>query len=177
VSRAVVVAGVGNVFLGDDGFGVEVARRMIRERVPDGTTVVDVGIRSAHLAFDLASTPCDLLVLVDAVSLGGTPGTLYLLEVDPAQPIDDGAGTDAQGLTPSAVLAEVQSMGGALPRTRVVGCEPDDLAEGMRLSGPVTQAIEPAIEMIRRLIEHEEVGACTATFERGEWGPSGGERR
>jgi hydrogenase maturation protease len=151
----VLVAGIGNVFLGDDGFGVAVAQRMARERLPDGTTVTDYGIRALHLAFALLSSPeLDLLVLVDATSRDEPPGTLYL--IDPAvEEASGGPPANAHAMSPEAVLVAVRQMGGSLPRTRIVGCEPADLGEGMRLSDPVTRAIEPAIAMIRRLIESE----------------------
>jgi hydrogenase maturation protease len=155
MTTRVLVAGIGNVFLGDDGFGVAVAKRLERELLPEGTRVVDFGIRGVHLAFDLL-TPPDLLVLVDATSQRGTPGTLYLVDpqVDPTSL--DAAHPDAHAMDPRAVFMAVMQMGGTLPRTRIVGCEPGDLSEGMCLSEPVQQAIEPAVAMIRRLIESEE---------------------
>jgi hydrogenase maturation protease len=150
----VLIAGIGNVFLGDDGFGVAVAKRLERELLPEGTRVVDFGIRGVHLAFDLL-TPPDLLVLVDATSRRGEPGTLYV--VDPEVDNDaEPTSPDAHSMDPRTVFMAVRQMGGTLPRTRIVGCEPADLSEGMCLSDPVQQAIEPAVEMIRRLIESEE---------------------
>lgn len=155
MTSRVLVAGIGNVFLGDDGFGVAVAKRLERELLPEGTRVVDFGIRGVHLAFELL-TPPDLLVLVDTTSRHGAPGTLYV--VDPADDPTaiDAAHPDAHAMDPRAVFMAVKQMGGTLPRTRIVGCEPADLSEGMCLSDPVQQAIEPAVEMIRRLIESEE---------------------
>ncbi len=155
MSRSVLVAGIGNVFRGDDGFGVEVARRMAGARMPEGTAVVDVGVSSVHLAFDLLSASYDMLVLVDAVSRGGAPGTLYVLDVDESPRLAPEPVSDAHGLTPGAVLAAVRALGGAPPKTRVVGCEPASVDEGMVLSEPVVRAVEPAIEMIRSLIERE----------------------
>lgn len=159
MSSRVLVAGIGNVFLGDDGFGVAVAQRLGRESLPEGTKVVDFGIRGVHLAFELL-TPLDLLVLVDATSRSGPPGTLYV--IDPAE--DSSTPTDApdgHSMDPRAVLLAVKQMGGTLPRTRIVGCEPADVSEGMSLSDPVQQAIEPAVAMIRRLIESEESRTCS----------------
>lgn len=155
MKRSVLVAGIGNVFCGDDGFGVEVARRMAKEPLPEGTAVVDVGVRSVHLAFDLLSASYDMLVLVDAVSRGGAPGTLYVLDVDDAPRLAREPFSDAHGLTPGAVLAAVKALGGEPPLTRVVGCEPECVDEGMELSEPVARAVGPAIEMIRSLIERE----------------------
>jgi hydrogenase maturation protease len=147
----VLVAGIGNVFLGDDGFGVAVASRLAREPLPDGARVSDFGIRGLHLAFELFDPP-DLLILVDATPRGGAPGTLYLIdpEIDASS-----AGADAHAMDPRAVLAAVRRMTGTLPRTLIVGCEPADVCEGIELSEPVQRAIEPAIAMIRRLIDSE----------------------
>lgn len=158
MTRRVLVAGIGNVFFGDDGFGVAVAQRLAYEAehapLPAGTRVVDFGIRGVHLAFELLETP-DLLVLVDATSREGTPGTLYL--IDPQASVDDAAtgSPDAHSMDPYTVFTAVTQMGGVLPTTRIVGCEPADLGAGIRLSRPVQQAIEPAIAMIRRLLERE----------------------
>lgn len=150
----VLIAGMGNVFLGDDGFGVAVAKRLLEEPLPEGTRVVDFGIRGLHLAFDLIDPP-DLLILVDATAQGGAPGTLYVIdpEKDPA-PLQ-GMRADAHAMDAGAVLRAVQQMTGGLPRTRIVGCEPGCCDEDMELSAPVELAVEPAVEMIRRLIERE----------------------
>ena len=78
----VLVAGIGNVFLGDDGFGVEVARRLRGQALGDGVDVADFGIRGVHLAYELADGRYDAAVLVDAVSRGGAPGTFYAIEPD-----------------------------------------------------------------------------------------------
>lgn len=150
----VLVAGIGNIFLGDDGFGVAVAQRLAREPLPEGTRVGDYGIRGVHLAFELLDPP-DLLILVDATPRGGTPGTLYVIDPDVEPAVVQEASADAHAMNPGAVLVAVRQMAGALPRTRIVGCEPADVGEGMELSEPVEQAIEPAVAMIRRLIESE----------------------
>ena len=154
MKRRILVAGLGNVFFGDDGFGVAVARRLERESIPGWARVADFGIRSVHLAFELLDPP-DLLVMVDAVTRDGAPGTLYVID-----PEDDASGggvvvSDPHGMHPAAVLAAVRQMGGAVPRTRVVGCEPLDLAEKVGLSEPVAAAITPAIEMIRQMLQAE----------------------
>lgn len=157
----VLVAGIGNVFLGDDGFGVAVARRLERELLPEGTRVVDFGIRGVHLAFDLLSPP-DLLVLVDATSRLGAPGTLYEIDPDEDPTAFEPAEPDAHAMDPRAIFMAVKAMGGTLPRTRIVGCEPDDLSEGICLSDAVQQAVEPAVQMIRRLIESERARTSQA---------------
>jgi len=149
----VLVAGVGNVFLNDDGFGVEVVRRLAQRDLPPNTVVADYGVRGVHLAFELLSTP-RLLVLVDTISRGRSPGTLYV--VDPELDESLSAPPDAHAMDPRSVLDAVRQMGGVVPRTLIVGCEPESLDEGMTLSVPVREAIEPAIGMITQLIARED---------------------
>jgi hydrogenase maturation protease len=171
MTRRVLVAGVGNVFLGDDGFGVEVAARLAGEPLPDGVRVADFGIRGVHLAYELLDG-YDLLVLVDAAPRGEPPGTLSLLEVDP-----DGQGAqalaaaaqegesplvDAHGLEPASVLALLGVLGGRVGRTLVVACEPADTSEGMGLSPPVSAAVDGAVAMVRELVEHDGPGPAPA---------------
>lgn len=148
----VLVAGIGNVFFGDDAFGVEVARRLSAATLPEGTKVMDVGIRGVHLAFELLEPP-DLLVLVDCAARGGAPGTLYLIDPEIEGWPGGDAPADAHVMNPRAVLTAVKDMGGAIPKARIVGCEPADVTEGMYLTDPVRQAIDPAIDMIQRLIQ------------------------
>lgn len=155
MSPRVLVAGIGNMFLGDDGFGSEVARRLCAEWLPDGVSVVDYGIRGMHLAFDLLSG-YDALVLVDAMPRGGSPGDVTVLEVGEA---DLGQGEfDAHGMNPATVLAGLGALGGRLPpRTYVVGCEPRDVGEGIGLSPAVAAAVDTALSAIRVLISSEPV--------------------
>jgi len=157
VSERVLVAGVGNVFLGDDGFGVEVVRRLGAEALPDGVGVADYGIRGLHLAFRLLE-PLDLLVAVDASPRGGAPGTLYLIEPE----LDEGEECpgEAHGMSLTAVFATARMMGGVLPRVAVVGCEPADLEERMGLSPAVAAAVEPALAMVRSLVHRELTSAA-----------------
>jgi hydrogenase maturation protease len=150
----VLVAGIGNLFLGDDGFGPEVARRLAAadsgDPVPDGVRVVDYGIRGMHLAYDLLDG-VRALVLVDALPGDAPPGTLTVLEVGPDD-LGDGE-FDAHGMDPEAVLASLEAMGGRLPPTYVVGCRPADLSEGIGLSEPVAQAVGEAVVTVRRLVD------------------------
>jgi hydrogenase maturation protease len=152
----VLVAGVGNLFLGDDAFGVEVARRLGDRAWPAGVRVVDFGIRGLDLAFALES--CDAVILVDACARGGAPGTLYVIEprLD-ATARDDGS---AHGMTLERVLARLPE--GSAPRTiRLVGCEPsrpgDDVDDGddeaMGLSAPVSAAVGEAVRLVEALVE------------------------
>jgi hydrogenase maturation protease len=148
---SVLVAGTGNVFRGDDGFGVEVVRRLARMPLPPGVTVRDYGIRALHLAYALLE-PVDLLIVVDAASRGEPPGTLYLIEPDG---LGEGEPADPHGMSLSTILASVQALGGTLPRVLVVGCEPADLGETMALSEPVERAIDPALRMIHEVLARE----------------------
>jgi hydrogenase maturation protease len=145
----VLVAGVGNIFLGDDGFGPEAARRLAARQLPDGVRVVDYGIRGMHLAYDLLDG-YDALVILDAVPRRAEPGDVVVLEVGED---DLGSGDfDGHGMEPTAVLASLGSLGGRLPRTYVVGCEPADTAEGIGLSPPVAAAVEPAVDTVVEMV-------------------------
>jgi hydrogenase maturation protease len=153
VTGRVLVAGVGNLFLGDDGFGPEVARRLAGRPLPDGVRVVDYGIRGMHLAYDLLDG-YDELVILDAAPRGGRPGDVVVLEVGPGE---FGTGDfDGHGMEPTAVLSSLGSLGGRLPRTYVVGCEPADIDEGIGLSPPVAAAVDPAVDAVLRLLATEE---------------------
>ena len=145
----VLVAGVGNLFLGDDGFGPEVARRLAGRSLPTGVRVVDYGIRGMHLAYDLLEG-YDELVILDAAPRGGRPGDVVVLEVGEG---DFGTGEfDGHGMEPTAVLSSLGSLGGRLPRTYVVGCEPADIDEGIGLSPSVAAAVDPAVDAVLRLL-------------------------
>ena len=152
MTARVLIAGVGNLFLGDDGFGPEVARRLAAEPLPPEVTVVDYGIRGVHLAYDLLDG-YDGLILLDALPRHGTPGDIVILDVGPG---DLGAAEfDAHGMEPTAVLASLEALGGQLPPTFVVGCEPLDVAEGIGLSPPVAAAVDRAVSAVRRLLDSE----------------------
>jgi hydrogenase maturation protease len=151
VSRGALVVGVGNVFLGDDGFGVEVVRQLLRGgEVPAGVTVADYGIRGLHLALDLLDTP-ELLVVADAVARGLAPGTVTLLrpELDTLEP---GGEAEGHGMELSVVFRTVRALGGTLPPTWIVGCEPAVVDEQLGLSEAVARAIAPAVALVRELL-------------------------
>jgi hydrogenase maturation protease len=148
----VLVAGAGNIFRGDDGFGVEVARRLGRYPLPAGVSVRDYGIRGLHLAYALLE-PIGLLIIADAVSRGDAPGTLYLIE--PSTSPDAAVEADPHGMSLPAVFASVRALGGRLPRVLIVGCEPAELGETMGLSEPVARAVAPALDMIHDLVSRE----------------------
>jgi hydrogenase maturation protease len=151
----VLVAGIGNVFLSDDGFGPEVTRRLLALRWPDGVRVVDYGIRGLHLAYDLLD-PWDVLVLVDALpGEADTEGAVVVLEIG-ADDIDPGAQVDAHGMAPAAVLASVAGLGGRLPRrTLLVGCRVAETGEGMGLTPPVAAVVDEAVAAVRALVDRE----------------------
>jgi hydrogenase maturation protease len=152
----VLVAGIGNVFLGDDGFGVAVAEALAASEWPDGVHVEDFGIRGMDLAYALAGY--DVAILVDAVPRGGAPGTLYVIEPELG---DDEVGLDAHGMNPVAVLALARTLGGPLPRVLVVGCEPATRMTGeedevvAELSEPVRAAVGEAVRMVESLVVEE----------------------
>jgi hydrogenase maturation protease len=151
----VLVAGIGNIFLRDDGFGVEVASRLATRPMPDGVRVADFGIRGVHLAYELLDG-YDTLVLVDAVPMGEAPGTVAVLEpeFDAAAP-GDGAETsplDGHSMDPVTVLTTLAGLGGSVDRVLIVGCEPAALDEGIGLTAPVADAVDHAVDAIEDLL-------------------------
>ena len=149
-----LVAGVGNVFLRDDAFGVEVVKLLAQRPRPDGVEIADFGIRGVHLVYELLNG-CDLFVLVDAAQRGYEPGTVTVLEVDPADVVPSAPVMDAHDLTPDAIFAMLTSMGVRPGRTLLVACEPADLSAGMGLSDPVRAALPHAIRAVEDILaEH-----------------------
>lgn len=151
MTARILVAGIGNIFLGDDGFGPEVIRRASSEperRPVDGISikVVDYGIRGMHLAYDLLEH-WDGLVLVDAVPDRGAPGTLHVFEAD-HETLTPTGGLEAHSMDPAAVFGTLSTLGGTAPRTIVVGCEVASVDEGMGLSDPVAAAVPDAVMAI-----------------------------
>ncbi|MEW2414879.1 hydrogenase maturation protease [Streptomyces sp. NPDC046866] len=161
MSGRTLIAGIGNVFLGDDGFGVETVRRLSTAGppLPAGVETADIGIRGVHLAYRLLDG-YDTLVLVDATARGAEPGTLHLIEAagPDAEPVTpQGAVLDGHHMTPDAVLALLDTLcagTGATPPRRiwVVGCEPACLDEGIGLSAPVAAAVPEAVRMVLDLV-------------------------
>ena len=155
MSGNVLVAGIGNIFLSDDGFGVEVANRLATRPVPDGVKVADFGIRGVHLAYELLDG-YDTLVLIDAMPMGERPGTLVVLEPDPPDPPEEGDDmapvVDAHSMSPGVVLGILASLGGSVRRILVVGCEPAVLDEGMGLSEQVAGAVDQAVDLCTELL-------------------------
>jgi hydrogenase maturation protease len=164
-TKRVLVAGIGNLFLTDDGFGSEVARQLVGRPMPAGVKVVDFGIRGMHLAYELLDG-YDALVVVDALPGDGAPGDLSVLQVGPD---DLGEGElDAHGMAPVAVLASLGQLGGSLPPTYIVGCQPADVSEGIGLTQPVAAAVEPAVELVLDVLQ-EQVGLSGPRVQRGAY--------
>lgn len=152
----ILVAGIGNVFLGDDGFGVALADRLARRELPMGVEVADFGIRGMDLAFAMQDG-YDAVVLLDATPRGERPGTLYVIEVDHSE--HDQAALDTHGMDPAKVIGLIRALGGTPPRTLVVGCEPqtrmsaDDEEIVAQLSEPVRAALDQGVTLVESLLE------------------------
>jgi hydrogenase maturation protease len=167
MSRRILVAGIGNVFLGDDGFGVEVVGRLSERKLPEGVEVVDFGIRGMDLAYALHED-YDLVVFVDATPRGGKPGTVYLIEPEIEE--DGAVSLDTHGMDPVKVIRLARALGARPARTLVVGCEPQVIPPHgggsethhhydemlMELSEPVRAAVEEAAKLVESLVA--EVG-------------------
>lgn len=160
----VLIAGIGNVFLGDDGFGVEVIRRLADHSLPVGVIAHDFGIRGFDLALAMTGGPA-AVILVDAVARGAEPGTLFVIEPDVAEiertlPVD----ASPHGLHPTAAIRLAQAMTTKLPRLVLIGCEPgrmvadDEFVEG--LSEVVKAVVDDAVKLTL-----EQVELLTATIE------------
>jgi hydrogenase maturation protease len=160
-----LVAGIGNVFLGDDGFGVETVRRLAEGDLPARTEVVDIGVRGMHLAYQLLDG-YDTLVLVDATARGEPPGTLYVIEHElGCGTPSPAAAMDGHRMTPDSVLALLATLcagTGAEPprRVLVVGCEPASVEEGIGLSTTVSDAVPRAVRLIEELLNDSEQSAA-----------------
>jgi hydrogenase maturation protease len=155
----ILVAGIGNIFLGDDGFGSEVVRNADIRQDDPSVRVIDYGIRGMHLAYDLLEE-WDSLVLVDAVPSRGSPGTLHVFqhdsEEDAAAPDRESGfvstGVDAHGMDPAAVFASLRALGGSPPYTVVVGCEAGSVEEGIGLTEPVAKAVPRAARAVEEIV-------------------------
>ena len=152
----ILVAGVGNIFLGDDAFGVEVAQALARRELPEGVRVVDFGIRGLDLTYALLDG-YDAVILADAAPRGGEPGTLYVIEPEIGGGLGEPAAVpDAHGMDPVKVMRLAAAMGPIPRRVFVVGCEPataadaEDLATD--LSEPVRAAVGEAVGVIESLV-------------------------
>ena len=163
--KTILIAGIGNIFLGDDAFGVEVVKRLSTSVFPEGVRVVDYGIRGFDLAYALMDGP-DVTILVDACPRGEAPGTIYVIEPDIANLDGHSAASapvEGHSMNPVSVLRLAISMGGKLKRVLLVGCEPEFLGgdEGhMGLSVSVEAAVAEAAATVESLVQriHADVG-------------------
>jgi hydrogenase maturation protease len=148
-----LVAGIGNIFLGDDGFGPEVVRHLqaADQPLPADVRLVDYGIRGLHLCYDLLDGYA-ALILLDALPTGGRPGEVTVLAVGAEDLVSSDAGYDPHGMNPVAVLAGLPALGGTLPPTYVVGAQPIDLTDGIGLSEPLRPAVPAAGAAVRELL-------------------------
>jgi hydrogenase maturation protease len=156
VSESVLVAGIGNIFLSDDGFGVEVANRFCGRDLPSCVRAEDFGIRGVHLAYELLDG-YRALVLIDAVDLRDAPGTLTVMEPELGAAwsygdVDAAPVMDAHSMSPEVVLGTLARLGGSVEQIFVVGCQPATLDEGIGLSPAVANAIDPAVELCSQLV-------------------------
>jgi hydrogenase maturation protease len=150
----ILVAGVGNLFLGDDAFGVEVVQQLLRSQDPLPARVIDAGIRGVHLAYELLDG-YDALVLVDAMTHGEVPGTVSIFErgwEDEKGERTARRGGGAHDLDPESALALLEQLGGRVERIFTVGCEPEQMVERIGLSASVAAAVPPAVKAVRELI-------------------------
>jgi hydrogenase maturation protease len=153
----ILVAGIGNVFLGDDGFGVAVAQHLARHGLPKHVRLMDAGIRGIDLTYALMDG-YDAAILVDTTARGGSPGTLYVLEPEPgdASAQEPPSLIDAHGMDPARVLAFVRASGASLRCLRVIGCEPASFGTPdepqLKLSAAVRNAVPAAAELVVELI-------------------------
>ncbi len=160
-----LIAGVGNIFLGDDGFGAEVARRLARAGLPDWVRVADYGISGMHLAYDMADG-YDTTILVDATARGGEPGTVYVIEPGPdaaGAPAADIRLFDAHGMQPDVVLGLAGMLGAGAGRVLIVGCEPASIEPGIGLSAPVEAAVDEAVRVVTGIVRSAGGAYRTAT--------------
>jgi hydrogenase maturation protease len=157
----ILVAGIGNIFLGDDGFGVEVVRQLASRPHADNVRVADYGIRGFDLAFALLDDPA-ATILIDAMPRGGRPGTVYVLDPDletdgtASGPDHSDGSFQGHAMTPDSVFALVRTLGGVPRNVTIVGCEPLTFGpenEGsMELSEPVANAVPEAVAVVERLL-------------------------
>jgi len=162
----VLVAGVGNLFLGDDAFGVEVVQQLLRSDRALPARVMDAGIRGVHLAYELLDG-YDALVLVDAMAHGEVPGTVSVFERSWDEEGDRTTRGDggAHDLDPESALALLERLGGRVERIFTVGCEPDEICERIGLSASVAAAVPPAVKAVRDLVARLASAAAGAANE------------
>jgi hydrogenase maturation protease len=158
MSQRILIAGLGNIFWGDDGFGVEVVRRLSAQVLPASVRVADFGIRALHLAYELFDGGYETTILVDAARMGDEPGTVYFIKPDLDTLLTDASELpDAHAMDFRSVLRLLRSLGGNPGDLYVVGCEPLQLEDEIGLSKPVADAVDEALRLIHeRLADWEQ---------------------
>ncbi|MGH9179786.1 MAG: hydrogenase maturation protease [Acidimicrobiales bacterium] len=151
-AASVLVAGIGNIFFADDGFGVAVAQRLLAQPPMPGVKVEDFGIRGVHLAYEMLEG-YDLVVMVDALPAGEAPGTVSVIEAD--QAAAQGLPVDAHTMNPMAVLSMLADLGGTAGRVLVVGCEPAEIEERIGLSAVVAGVVDETARLVTELVGTE----------------------
>lgn len=163
LEKQILVAGVGNAFLADDGFGGAVAARLGERQLPSGVTVMDFGTGGLDLAYEVMRG-YDALVIVDVSRQGGEPGTLYLIEPEEGEieaGIEDGETIDPHGMDPKTVLRFVRAVGGWPGKVVVVACEPARVEEmGLELSDDVAAVVDRAVETVLEQVEELRTDAA-----------------
>ena len=164
--RRILVAGIGNAWLHDDGFGGAVARRLARDELPAGVAVMDAGTGGLDLAYEVMRG-WDALILLDVSRQGGAPGTLYVMEVEEdsvAAAIDDGEAINPHAMDPQTVLRFVRSIGAWPGRVIVIACEPASVEQvAWGLSEPVEAAVERAAGVVLQTVAELRAASQRAT--------------
>lgn len=157
MSPQILIAGIGNVFLGDDAFGVEVVAELARRDLPGQVRVCDFGIRGLDLTYALLDG-FRSAILVDAVARGGTPGDLFVIEPEPGADSSDNSPEepliDTHAMNPDKVLRLVRAMGGVLDRVLVVGCEPEPLDQYDEMETGLSHSVRAAVPRAADLVLH-----------------------
>ncbi|MGH2891595.1 MAG: hydrogenase maturation protease [Sciscionella sp.] len=159
--ESILIAGVGNAWLRDDGFGGAVARRLTELELPAGVSVMDAGTGGLDLAYEVMRG-YDALVIIDVSSQGGAPGTLYVIEPDEQSvsgSIEDGDAINPHGMDPQTVLRFVRSVGAWPGKVVVIACEPAEVEQiGWGLSDDVAEALERAVQLVLEIVAELRAG-------------------
>jgi hydrogenase maturation protease len=169
MEKQILVAGIGNAWMKDDAFGGEVAKRLLEGELPPGVTVLDFGTGGLDLAYEVMRG-YDGLILVDVSRQGGEPGTLYVMEPDPAEVevIDNGQVVNPHGMDPQTVLRFVKTVGGWPGLVRVVACEPEIVEEmGLGLTSEVERAVDGAVRLVGEQIAELQTDEAYAAAGEG----------